>query len=293
MVPDFTLLVVLFVSVNGRLIQKYFTPLLLLFSVDLIFNIAMVVFGVDFFGRVGGIGEHDFLPRLIGVFGHPYQSINIAFVAFIIGVFLKSKNIMFLSFLPLILTGSLRGPLVAIVLLVTMFLLYKRVRLSLISLVFVIFIGLVFVATIYSASHAGYESGNYLRVLAWTSAIEHIMNNPIFGTQIFLSGTFEHMSSKAILDYGIAESYYLQYALDYGLFPALISFVVFFLIVKVNIKKLYSAKRLSSRYFAIVLLTITIFVDSFYGTLYGSHLVTVFYSILGLAYLGARKEGSV
>lgn len=286
--PDIMLLTMIFILLNPKFLDKMFKPIILLFFVDFMFNLSIYLLGADPLGRGGGNARDDMFPRLTGVFGHPYYSINIAFIMVIIGIFLKKNFLIFLALLTLFFTGSLRGPVTGFAIFSVWLMLRLRINVYLMLILMLLFVALVFLATFYSASLASYETGNYLRVVAWVNSVDHIISNPFLGTHTFLMGTFEHMSSKAIIDYGIAESLYLQYGLDFGLIPSLVALAIFTIIFYINVQNYYKSniERQKRESMAISILTAVVLIDSFYGTIYGSVLTTFFYLALAISYGG-------
>jgi hypothetical protein len=152
--------------------------------------------------------------------------------------------------------------------------------------------GLVFAVTFYSANGADYISGNLLRTIAWINSIDKISLSPIIGYHGFLPGQFEYMSVNTIIDYGIAESHYLQLAVDFGVLPAIISLYVTYLISAQCIRKYYSRPSFS------VLLTPAlfsgvIFVDRFYGSLFGGMFLTFIFCAICISFDESAKEEPV
>ena len=280
--PDIILSSMLLLRINLIFLKGFFIPLICLFIVDFIFNLSLYLFGFDLVGRGQALRDDDFLPRLSGVFGHPFYSINISFVSFIIGFFIKSKLLIFASLLSLFATGSLRGPLTGVLILVILVLVYFDFKKRNMLLVFFAFASCVFLVTIFSAENAQYVSGNYLRVIAWKNALIHIINNPILGYHSFLPGDFTVMNVETIINYGISESAYLQYALDFGLIPMLITIIVFFILFTSSYRQLKFDRCKENT--AIYIFACVALVDSAYGTIYGSVYTTVVYSALLVSY---------
>ncbi len=280
---DVIMILMLFLPTTKQVLESLFRPAIYLFIIDLMFNLSTVFFGLDPLGRGGGMREGDLIPRLGGLFGNPVYTVSVTTAALFIGVFSGKKWLIFLSMIGLLINGTQRAPLTLLLVLFVMILLKFRFRTSILYPFYYCFGALVFLVTIYSASQAEYVSGNFLRVLAWTNSIEKIPQSPITGDHSFLPGQFEDMSIDTILDYGIAESPYLQIALDFGILPAIISFYILFFISKRWIKLYYRSPNNSS-YFACAAFSSVIFVDRFYGSLFGGMFATFIYCALCVSF---------
>lgn len=279
-----------FVSMSVSFIDKMLRSVYLLFLIDFCFNLSIYVFGVDPFGRSAGVRPGDLVPRVGGIFGHPFYSVNIATVALISGVFLNKKNMIYLAILGLIINGTFRSPLMLALTALVFVSLKFRLKLCNINILSIIFVSCVFGATFMTAVvNDGFVSGNYLRVAAWLNAIQNIAQNPIFGAHIFTKGSFDEMSLDTIIEYGIAESSYLQLALDFGILAAVLNMVVLYLIMRINVAKFY--KNNGDRCgIATAAFSIIAFADSFYGTLYGSVFTAFVYAALCLSFDRAKKS---
>lgn len=70
------LLMAAFLKVSERAIINLFRALFVIFLVDLFFNVNTLLLGEDPLGRGAGFRPGDYLPRLGGVVGHPFASVN-------------------------------------------------------------------------------------------------------------------------------------------------------------------------------------------------------------------------
>ncbi len=281
---DLILLLMMFIALDRINVSRIFTPIILLFLVDLFFNLSIIFFNVDPLGRQGA---DIIFQRLVGVFGHPYATINISTVAFFIGVFFRSKALMVVALASLFMTASLRGPLMGCLILVSIFLLYFRFNRRLIFFTLLGFVALTVLATIIHANSSAYDTGNYLRVVKWNNALMHIVNNPIIGTQIFPEGEFSYVGD---ISYSLrnAESMFLGSALDFGIIVAMITPIIFYILMQINIKRFYSSNG-SWRALSAALITMIMFTDYFYGSFYGSILPQLIFAILAISHQGLRR----
>jgi hypothetical protein len=277
------LILMLITPLSIRFINGMLTSLIYLFIIDFLFNLSTFLFGSDLLGRSAQFRADDYLPRVGGLFGHPFYSANISTIAFISGIFLNKNWMIFLSTLALLSNGTLRSPLILIIIFATILIIKLKFQITSIIFFILITVSCVVILTFFSAhSDGSYVNGNYLRIVAWSNAVQKISENPFFGNHSFKTGNFDFMSIDTIIDFGIAESLYLQVAQDFGIFAALIILLVYFLIMKRNILYLYNIRN-DYKYKAIAVLSIVWLIDSFYGTFNGSVLTTFFFSALCLS----------
>jgi hypothetical protein len=290
---DVILLLMLFIPLNRVSVLHILTPIVFLFSIDFVFNLYTIFFEEDPLSRIPAFRMDDILPRVGGIFNHPFASINISASAFFIGVFLRSKKIMFFSLAALFFTGSMKGPLMGILILVCAFILYFRFKKWLCIILILGFVGTVFITTYISANNAEYLSGNYFRALAWTGALSNIVENPIFGTHFYSIGESITLGeigtfSEYLFNHRNAESQFLQYALDFGIIVAMINPLIFYILIRLNIYKYYLFDR-SWEAFSAALMTLVVFSDYFYGSFYGTVLPQFVFAIIVLSYKGSRN----
>ncbi len=283
------LLLMLVTPLSIRFINGMLKSLICLFLVDFLFNLSVLFFGIDLLGRGAQLRADDYLPRVGGLFGHPFYSANISTIAFISGLFLRKNWIIFLSAMALLLNGTFRSPLILIIAVATLIVLKLKLRIASILIFSLLIVSCVVVVTAYSANpDASYVSGNYLRIVAWSNAVQNIVASPFFGSHSFKTGTFDFMSIDTIVDYGIAESLYLQVAQDFGIPCAIIIFMVYFLIMRRNVLFFYNVRN-NYQYRATAVLSVVWLVDSFYGTFSGSVLTTFFFGALCLSMKNEKK----
>jgi hypothetical protein len=177
-----------------------------------------------------------------------------------------------------LINGTYKSPLMLIVILFSFVVLKLRIKYYyIIILSFLLVLSVVIATFLTSNVIDGFETGNYLRVKAWTNAIYFIFENPLLGTHIFKKGLSDEFGIDAIMNYGIAESHYLQIALDFGILPSFLILLTLTFILKINILNFYSNKIRSN---VPASLAIIIFVDSFFGTFFGSVLTTFVFAMV-------------
>lgn len=283
LVADIILISLFFLRINKQFLMGFMQPLTLLLLIDFLFNLSIYIFGVDFFGRGGALRPGDIIPRVGGVFGHPFYSVNIALVGLFGGLILKNKPITLIAISNFLMNGTFRSALTFILFICIFYAVKFKFKLRTIIIGSILFAGIVFVSTIYSAGGDTY-GGNTLRVFAWVNAIEHISQNPLFGTHTFSSAPLEDMSEDIIAEHGIAESAYLQYALDYGIPVMLLHLYIIFRLMQMNYVKYKMNLNLDQNRKYAVILGCIIFADTFYGSIFGSVLTTYVVGILLLSY---------
>ncbi len=277
---DLLFLFFLFVKLDCNDLRKLLVPVIGLFFLDLYFNLHTMIFGVDPLGRGSGFRPGDFIPRLNGVFGNPMATVAISVTAVFIGFLLEKRWLVAFGFLGILINGTFRAPLTAILILSYFVLLKLRVRISFLFVSSLVFAALVVTATVISAAQSdglsgdaqAFVTGNELRVVAWVHALENIVESPWIGTHTFSTGDFE-MSIDTIFEFGIAEAPWLQLGLDYGVIVALLDFIAMATLVKINIQRWYADGH-SGFLFGVALFTIVLVTERFYGVLYGTFLLT-------------------
>ena len=269
---------------------------------DFITGIAVIllsVFFIEFSANllsIFGVSEvHDGfgLKRLTGIFGHPYLTVNFATVIFILGLFNGSKYLVIISIATLSLTQSLRGPLMACLIAFSVVGFYFRISRKLLYIGFIIFILMVFIAPYIYAHYYPESLGNQLRAVKWQSALNLIIQNPIFGIQHFPNGEFVESpffteSGAIIYSLRNAESIFLNTALDFGIPYSLISPIAFFLIARKKIINFFSQEK-SRINFSIALISSIMFVDYFYGSFYGNIIPVSIFSLLAISFHSNSK----
>lgn len=273
------LMPMLFIEYDGSYMKGISLSLLALLMVDFLFNLSSIAFGVDLLGRAPDIRPGDIIPRLGGVFGHSFFSVNISVVGIFCGLLLRSRFVFFMSLINLMINGTFRSWLSILLLVLAYILIRNTLKFRSLLIYLLIFVCFVFAGTVYTALE--YDSGgNVLRFFAWTSSIEKILKNPLFGNHKFYTGVFEGIDQYTILDYGIAESQYLEIGLHFGVIPMIIYMLILTKILLNNYKYHFSKQRQWTFRETILLASAMIFADTFYGSIFSSVLTTFFFGIL-------------
>lgn len=279
--PDIILILILFLNVDEAFLNDFYKMLILLYFIDLFFNLCVLFVGVDPLGRGRSLREGDTMPRLLGVFGNPFYSINISFITFCVSLYFGRKKICLMALSSLFITGSMKGPIIGCSIIMIIALIYFRLSILFYILAFLLFASSIFFLTYLSSLHADYVSGNFLRVIAWQHGLENVIKNPIWGVHDFIHHDFKVMSVSTIINYGITESPILQYVQDFGVIPAFCFLFTLFYIFYYNFKA-YKNARLS-RKIAMYSLTGGVLVDCAYGTIFGSFFTTFVYGLFAIS----------
>jgi hypothetical protein len=290
---DMMIMLTILLKKDKNFYKGLFIPIAALFVVDLVFNIWTYSFGADLLGRLAMYRPGDIIPRTGGVFYHPYYSINISIVVILFSIFLRRRLLLVLSILNIVSNGSYRGSLTLIILAAVTFLLIRRAKFRTLVAISLVMVASVLALTVVSVSYIGSYSGNYYRVFAWVNAIENIGIHPIVGTHTFILGKLPSVSEYTIMEFGIAESPYLNYALHYGILPALVHLVVITFVFSQRVKSLYLQKknRLHGFHIAAAIFAGVAFVDTFYGTVLGSMLTTMSNGLMCISSRDVDKTG--
>jgi hypothetical protein len=284
-VYDLMILLTLFFVFDRNVINFIFMPMILLFLVDFSFNFSMFFFKIDLLGRYVVGSNFD---NLLGVFNHPYVSVHISVVAFIIGVFFRSKVLMVAALASLFATSSLRGPITGFLILSFMFFLHIRLSVRLIIFACLLFVALVFILTVLNADAAATNSSQ-LRVLKWSSALSYIVENPVFGANISPENEYTSWNGVVYSEKN-AESIFLDRSLHFGIVTSVISPVIIYMLIRINVKRFYFDRSHSS--LSAALISIITFIDYFYGSFNGSVLYLMVFAILSISHKGSRNVSS-
>jgi len=267
------ILTVIISKVDFNFIVGVCFSLIILFLLDFSFNLITIFTGEDPLGRSSILRPDDIVQRLGGIFGHSFFSMNISFIGFVSAYIKRNKSVMILSIINIILIGTLRGFILLVMLLIAFYFIKKGISFLKIKIYSFLFILSVFAVTVYTVT-LNFSESNLYRVYAWINSIDNIAKNPYFGRQDFNKDPIEIISFDNIADYGITESQYLEIAVHYGIFP----FILFLIIMILMFRKSYDTFTSSNK--IILISGFIIFTDSFYGSIYGMPLTTVFFTLL-------------
>lgn len=283
------LLMSTFLKISESIIINLFKALFALFLVDLFFNVSTLLFGMDPLGRGAGVRPGDYLPRLGGVVGHPFASVNFTVIACFAGLVLKNRKMFFLASFGLLINGTFKAPMALALIMSILIVLHILPRTWMFMSLFLSVTATVVYAVILTAGDGDFLTGNALRVIAWMNAIEKIGESPIIGYHGFRTGNFEVMSADTLLDFGIAESPLLQLWLDYGFFAPFLIMITFITIISTSLKK-YRSNPHNPIYLAGAAMAAYTFIDLAYGTFFGSINTTIPMALLCLSYRESFSE---
>ncbi len=278
---DLILLVLLFFKPPANFLNGFIFGIIVLFFINLLFNLILVLNGSDPFGRTIYIRYGESIPRLTGFYGHPYYSSYISFLGLLIGSLKKNKMIILISSISCIFTGSFRSWTLFISFLTAYF------SLKILTKNKVIFI-MIFSAIICLSLNIFYQpegSANYLRVFAWQNSIQKIIENPIFGNHDFANykfdGDIDGINSDRILELGISENTFLQFMQDFGLLAGILHFLIYAKILMIILNRFY--KNPNNHFNLLQAIFICVgFSDNFYGGLMANMFVSTFFSVIAL-----------
>jgi hypothetical protein len=274
---------------DERFLKSLAAPLLGLLLIDFIFNLYSIAFGVDPLGREISQRADDIVPRVGGVFGHAFQSINVSVIAILLAWHFRRKLWLALGILNIVINGSFRGVLALVVMLAVYVLLRRRLRVGVLVAALTMLAASVFGITIISAVQSELSnSGNVFRVFAWQNALDVIEKSPLIGFHDFQFGELEGIDFNSISDFGIAESTYLDYAMRFGILAAVAHFLVILYFLARRTALLRTSDEDSHFNMTSALFVATLFVDTFYGSMFGAVLPTL---IFGFFCVSVRGPG--
>lgn len=254
--------------------------LMILFLLDFSFNICTFFLGVDPLGRQPQLRPDDVVERLGGVFGHSFFSLNISFIGIIIAYIRKRRMVFLLALINIIIIGIFRGFILLLLIFVAFLVIKKGVSFIKLKVLSLLIATTVFVTTFYSVTLQLSQS-NLMRVYAWLLSFYNIIEFPIFGKHDFLyDDKFESVSFDTIYYYGITESQYLELAVHYGIITSIVLLIIMYKLFKESYTNFRGSIQ-DDRFTRIALIaSFILFTDLFYGSIFGSSLTTVFFSIL-------------
>jgi hypothetical protein len=267
---------------TAAFLEGFAGPIFGLLATDLAFNVFSTLTGADPLGRELTTRPDDIIPRVGGVFGHAFQSVNVSLVAVLLAWHFRRRLLMGLGILNVALNGTFRGVLTLLVVAAVYLLLRRRTTFSVLVAALVGIAVAVFGVTVLSVLLSDLErSGNVFRVFAWQNALEVIRQNPWVGFHGFQVGELEGIDFDTIADYGIGESIYLDYGMRFGIFPAAAHLLIMLTILARRTQPGSPAgPEEERRSVTAAVFSGSMFVDSFYGSTLGAVLPATLFGLL-------------
>lgn len=208
------------VSVDKKTVETFSILILILFILDVAFNVISIVNKADLLGRTLDMREGIYGNRLGGLFAHSFYSGTISICAFTALIYKKKYQwLVVLAIGNLLIVGSWRLIAAIPVLLLLAFRWEKRKKTT--TALIIAILSILYVIATYATSSAAStyiytNSSNDLRIYAWESAIQRIKTSPFLGNQFPFK--IQDGISQIIIDENfISESWYLSEASTFGL----------------------------------------------------------------------------
>lgn len=285
----FPLIVIFYFQVKQVDLEKYkglIHPIFIIFLLDLFFNAYGLVFGMDPLGRVATARPDETYARHGGIMNHTFFSAVISMTTLLICQSVRThRRITFLAIFNLLATGTYRS----IIYIVLYFLYikfihkYKWYQQCLLAML----IGIIVMLSTWASIAFGFlqeGSGNYYRIVAWASAINYIMEDPLTGRweKFEAFDADEGMSVQSIVEAGVTESAILGDAVRWGLPFALGKFLLLLFLAR-KISKLKKETGIFQHagidFKTIQFIPFLIVVDYIMGSAWGSVLFCTFSAI--------------
>ncbi len=258
---------------DQKTVRKFESLLLILFVIDVIFNVGTLITGADLLGRdldrrdgvLAGLG------RLGGIFGHSFYSGAISLAALL--TLVARHRLSWIVVLPavnLIIAGSWRFTLVLFIVAILAIRWRQRSRFAEIATVIVISLAIVTGVLMTSGlfnSEWVTNTSNAFRVFAWFNALEKIAQSPWIGVGYPNEKAIGEVgvSFDSLDEYLIAESWYLGSAITFGV-PYTLLFLGAFLAA-------FLGPNFTRRNLTQAILYPLILIDLTYGSFFGGLLI--------------------
>lgn len=285
---DVILLFMMFIALSNKTKKGFYCFCIALFLVDLTFNAYAQLIGVSFYGDPLEIRPGDLIGRSGGILSHPFYSIDISLIALFCGLFFKSRSIVLLAIVNVLISGAQRGP-VSLALIVVLYLLfYFKVNRALIGAILAGYIMAIFLGVAYLANSNTKLAAHNERIFRWEYGLDAITSNldnfnsyiriqpELFQPHLERLVNSKYNLSQALYQFN-AEGYYLTEMVNYGLVVGSISILIFYVFYKFNLNRMRSAP--GKEYLLMVLFSCYIFIDSFYSYSIATTLMIFFYAI--------------
>lgn len=208
---------------DAHTVRRFGHLLVVLFLVDLTFNLVGLATGADILGRPLDVREGVVGGRGGGLFAHSFYSGSISIAALIvIASRLRLRWLIALPVANLLLAGSFRFAAALVILL--LFSLGWKKRTRLVEAAMIALCSLMLVVSVVATSglvDIGGDSNpsNQFRVFAWVTAIEKITAAPLLGVGFPNEAMMKEVgvSFESLDEHLIAESWYLSAAITFGI----------------------------------------------------------------------------
>ncbi len=258
-----------------------------IFLIDCFFNVYTLLTLSDLFGRPVDfrINQGDIFPRLGGIYASSFVSTGISMSAFLASLVNKNRLITFLVICFMIVTGSLRSPVLLLVALcgvIVSYFIKGRFKIFFLA----VMCGLCVFAGIFLLSDI---TSNATRIGALTFGATEIFASPIFGNSGYTPFDYKTgVTLEKLIDSGNAEQQLMNIGIHFGV-PLLLIFMIliYSLIPKINNKLSHSSN--SNDLFVKRVCIFIIIVDLMVTHLFSFFPFTVF-SLIIMLRLGVSKE---
>ncbi len=233
----FPLIIIFYFQIKQVDLEKYkglITPVFIIFFLDLFFNVYGLIFGMDPLGRVATARPDEEYARHGGIMNHTFFSVVISLTTLLVCRSIwQYRRVAILAIFNLLATGTYRSIIYIVLYVIYIrfihkFKWYQQCFLALL-------IGMAIMLSTWASIAFGVlqeGSGNYYRIVAWASALNYIMADPLTGhwTKFDTFDADEGMSVENIVEAGVTESAILGDAVRWGLPFALAKFLLLLLL---------------------------------------------------------------
>lgn len=192
----------------------------LLFGIDLSFNFYSVLSGADLLGRAVDQRFSLFSVRAGGIFAHAFYSGSISLLACLYFYSIGQRALLGIAVLNLLFAGSWRLAFLIPIIFFFGYIWVNRSRALEFGAVLIFSLLSLFLVVLTAGDNpiTGVGNGsNALRLYAWFNAILEISNNPVYGAGYPVLSGLDGVSDLVIEENLIAESWYLNAAITFGL----------------------------------------------------------------------------
>lgn len=277
----FIFLILIYVKFTEDFLIGFLYVILILFWVNLYFNLNTMLTGSDLLGRIVDYRPTDFTYRWGGVYGHAFLNNSVNVLGFLTGYYLKDKWVKILSIISLSYSGAGRDIISAILVILCCILVKCKISKSVKLLIGFIFIALIFFGVQLSE---GTNTSNGYRYFAWQNATSEIKNNFLIGKEynsdiddFSVINLTPYQIRESIVYNGDAESNFLEFTLKFGI-PASFFLIVFIFTLTRPPKFLITH---FDRFREVV--SLIAFFDFFYGSLLSTVIFSIYFGLVVLS----------